>query len=960
MSKNATAIILILTSFAFLPSLLPAAATGKAGADLKGAHETYQQAVALARAGDLDSALPLFEEALAGIPDNIYLKADYIICLVWHGDYEKAVRFYAGEDAKLAPVTYLPGLVARAFYETARYDQAVRLYKKALIHDKGDREAFRGLVYSHCRLGEFNRANALLLEYRGIFEDLFLLSLKAQLYLCADQCGKAYYLLTRLLGKKSLRPGLLNEIQEDRRAALACFKAGEAESLIEGLEKTGVENPKDRMVHILTLVDLARYGEALDLFQASDIQLETLSPLYLSEIAWAYFKTEQFDRSIALYERVAARHPHRARGHIGLVYNYGALGRMNDARRLLAKAAAQEADEIDLLFARAFLFEKEGRFIEAIAVYDRILSVHFENRAARILKVIAYADLGARTHAVELAGKLGIDEGPVKENLTGDTAVDRIEWGEPEEAIRILKDQLARDPGNHRARSDLIIALRENEDMGLVLEQFEILKAQGAVIPYWIARCAADAFLDLEKPHDALTYYLMALEEKPDDFKSAMGLFYTYQVLRDWKSGERTWEKIEDLLSGTGVDPWDRLEALGARGWYLADRDELKEAQHYFESYRERAGLNSSFRTGLGHVFLWRGWPRRALEELKIAETLDPEDIEARNGVIATLNILNYKKEARELSEAHYRKHFKNRHTEKLRDDLKLEDRIELWTDFSATREDPGATEYWFNARLTEPLTPRFRLYQETVWKTSAYEGEDVYWRRIGLGARWIVHPELVWDQAASFDYMEKGLGGYRTELQWFPNDHLRLSFLYDGFSLDIPFRARITGITAQTGKLGFGYHWHENRHMGIWTTVNWYDDDNTNYGLRALLNQGLLNTPSFKIRGQLEVWYGGNEKTDVDYFSPRREFHPALTGIIHWWHYNRYDRAYRSHIYITVGPYKQSGFDYMTAGHATFEQLIDLTRRSALMWNISWHYRIYDGEPTKVWSGYVALRQKF
>ena len=144
------------------------------------------------------------------------------------------------------------------------------------------------------------------------------------------------------------------------------------------------------------------------------------------------------------------------------------------------------------------------------------------------------------------------------------------------------------------------------------------------------------------------------------------------------------------------------------------------------------------------------------------------------------------------------------------------------------------------------------------------------------------------------------------------------------------------------------------------WSTVNLYDDDNTNYGWRAFFNQGIFNTPSFKIRGQLDLWYGRNEKTDVGYFSPRSELNPTFTGIFHWWHYKRYDRAFRSHIYLTVGSYKQSGFDYMAVGSATYEQLIDLSRKNAIMWNLSWHYRVYDGEPTKAWSGYVALRKKF
>jgi len=49
-----------------------------------------------------------------------------------------------------------------------------------------------------CRSGAFKEANDLMLKNRKIFDDLFLLTLKAPLYRCAGKCRTAYYLLIRL------------------------------------------------------------------------------------------------------------------------------------------------------------------------------------------------------------------------------------------------------------------------------------------------------------------------------------------------------------------------------------------------------------------------------------------------------------------------------------------------------------------------------------------------------------------------------------------------------------------------------------------------------------------------------------------------------------------------------------------------------------------------------------------
>ena len=61
-----------------------------------------------------------------------------------------------------------------------------------------------------------------------------------------------------------------------------------------------------------------------------------------------------------------------------------------------------------------------------------------------------------------------------------------------------------------------------------------------------------------------------------------------------------------------------------ARGWYFIYQDKLKEAQDYFDNCLKQAGLDSGFRAGLGQAYYFRGWPRQALEQFRIAGMSTP------------------------------------------------------------------------------------------------------------------------------------------------------------------------------------------------------------------------------------------------------------------------------------------------------------------------------------------------
>jgi biofilm PGA synthesis protein PgaA len=117
--------------------------------------QVYSQGLKLLKAGKTRQALPLLQRAATLLPEDRYVLADYVTALVWAGEYRQAVTYYRGHKLALRDVGYLHKNIAQAFYELRDFAQARELYARGWEADPRDAEAFKGLIYSCCRLQDF-------------------------------------------------------------------------------------------------------------------------------------------------------------------------------------------------------------------------------------------------------------------------------------------------------------------------------------------------------------------------------------------------------------------------------------------------------------------------------------------------------------------------------------------------------------------------------------------------------------------------------------------------------------------------------------------------------------------------------------------------------------------------------------------------------------------------------------
>ncbi len=369
------------------------------------------------------------------------------------------------------------------------------------------------------------------------------------------------------------------------------------------------------------------------------------------------------------------------------------------------------------------------------------------------------------------------------QSLELDRAVTKLRWGLVDEAIAEIEAILEKDPGNLRARGDYIVALRQKDRMHDALRQFDLYRASGQPIPWWVNQAVADAYLYLHRPEEAEVCYRKVLEADPGQFAATMGLFYVYSDLRQWQSASQTLERLQEIVDREKKAlSWnesvlarqrylaDSNSLITTRGWYLLYQDRLEEGQAYFEYYLAEAASETGLRSGMAHAYLWRGWPRRALEQFEINRHLDPQDFRSLTGLGWTLNTLNYKREARALADELHRKHPTNPIVTDLWETLKVEEMWRLQPEVRFVKEFDGATEYWASLLLEKPITPLFSLYARILREETRADNDDGTtnredWDRLGLGFRWIVMPELIWWQSVSLDYTRGDDFGFDTRL---------------------------------------------------------------------------------------------------------------------------------------------------------------------------------------------------
>lgn len=956
--------IIILLLFSFLISIKSNASEQHPTLKQTNLETIHARAREMVKKGNLKEALSLLAPFSSDPMNHPAIYSDYLAILIWDGRSEDAIRMFEKLPALFPKNAYLLRNMAKAYYDRENFSRASLLYRDVLEQTPSDEEAQRGLLLSLIKIDSLDIASDFIEEFLEKTPDSPSVTLfKAHLLLLQERFIEGLKVYDLLSEKKNIDTEKIHKSKEDLIASLPPDKR---QAMLANIIKS-IQTGDRTAIHeyIFILIINKDYQSAISTFENSDIDISLYTDSFLYWIGWAYFKTGSTEKAKSYYQKILDSKPGYTRASIGLSFCLAEEGKGDEAIKILNRLISVEPNNIEVRFARVFVYEKEKLFLSAVQEYDRIIEISKENPVARRLKIRALSDLGARTHAIEETDRYLPSDTEIHESIKGDMAIDRIAWDEPLEAINILLPQLeARE--NLRARFDYIVALAENNDMEKVVMTYEEMVKGGITPPSWVLENVAKAYLFLEEPEKALEIYNEALKMNPGSFNARMGKFYVLQELRKWEEARKILDDLdketpETIGEGKNIRPnWPKLGIALTRGWFLLYEERFLEAQDFFYKLYEKAPANIGFRTGLAHVYLWRGWPRKALREFRIVETLDPKEVKSQIGKISTLNMLAFKEEAREEAAVPLSIQPKNKHVQQLVRSFEVEEMRELFTDIVYTKEEGGYEDIRTELSLSQPISLYTRLYGFFL-RQKTWDSENVsYFRRTGLGINHIFNSSWTIRQQFSINYDNGEDFGSLTTVNFNPDDYWRFNLSYDSFTTEIPLRARVYGIEAEKYEIGAIYRESDWRDYYLTLSQLKFSDGNRRDQVMLGHGHGLWVKNDWKMRFLFDLYMSRNSLKDAPYFNPSHDYSLSATHLTEQTLWRIYNQALVHRFFITIGTYKQSGYSNETIGSIRYEHAYDFSDTQAMVLGIMLKRNAYDGEPVDSYSLYLTYRGRF
>ena len=495
---------------------------------------------------------------------------------------------------------------------------------------------------------------------------------------------------------------------------------------------------------------------------------------------------------------------------------------------------------------------------------------------------------------------------------------------------------------------------------------YEKLVADAISFPSWVLEEVAWAYLYLDQPYKALAICDEALKIQPSSFNGRMVKFYILQELREWNLAREMLDKLDQetppflARDKTILTNWTKLDIALAKGWFLIYEDKLREAERYFEDFHEKAPAHTVIRNGLAHVYLFRGWPRKAFEDFSIIETLEPKFYKAQTGKITALNELAFKEQARKKAKNLLIAHPKDKNVHTLVRDLKVEEMREFSTDVSVSREDDDTDEFRFTTKLSQPLSLYTNLYGFLLLQKTTYENQSNHFRRAGLGIDHILNSSFDIRQQFSVNYDNGNEFGSYSLIRFHPDDYWSFNLSYDSFTPDIPVRARAFDITAKKYDMGITYRESEWRSYNLSFSHLIFSDGNDRDTALIGYEQGLWVKNDWKMRLFLNLYTSKNTRDDAPYFNPKSDWNLSATHMTEHTVWRILNRSFTHRLFLSLGNYNQSEFSNKLVASIVYEQEREFSDTQALLWGMNLARNVYDGESVTGFSFYLNFRWQF
>ena len=785
-------------------------------------------------------------------------------------------------------------------------------------------------------------------------------------------------------------------LEEERLAAVTMARTGEIEGALEILAcLMDQPEPSEALVfdYMVALSWADRHREVLDLLDQID---PATAPSFVQEtIAGSANQMGKNELASEIYRLMHASHPDSMDAEIDLKVQAATDRDDSEAYRQLLGLLPENPRSRRLLEALLPLTVKFGDVFHEIVCYQHLLVLDEYDLNARRGLIMAVSRMGAPDLALDILEQNDVTLMPVmKEQILGDRAASRVGWGnlvqekretaaerhgETDLALQMLDTNLeANEPYGQerlgewlRAQWDALMALHQRNRPDEIIARFEALEPYHDSIPAFAKSAVAGAYLTHQQPDEARKLYREVLTANPGSFDAKIGLYYA--LLEGEQLGEAM-DYIEDVAAfepetrsrrGSRVRGQNRtkLEAEMMRLNAIAYEDRLATAQKGFDELYRRAPHHQGLRTRLATIYHWRGWSRKARHHYEVLYGQNPENREARKGLIHTLIALRRYDEAHRMASDYYAQFPDETDAQKLMQDWSISQGYELYSE-AVSNSGPG------NQVADDELVLESYLYGPNIhyWfkpfahyrsQSATFPEGDFDFRRLGGGVLFRRHDfsASVEAHANTETYDDMGIlasSEYRFDDYW------SLSASLNTRSFNVSPRGRLVGIYGEEFNTGVAWRHSDNHRISAGYQILDLSDGNRRQSLGLSSRHTLYMGPRWRHFGGASLYTSKGRPIDAPYFNPGKDFSANLTTDTYFITWRRYQYKFAQRLVLDYGIYDQEGYPVGQTGVLRYEHQWDLLRNMGLLYGYSRARRYYDGNPEYSTSYHATLNWRF
>jgi biofilm PGA synthesis protein PgaA len=816
----------------------------------------------------------------------------------------------------------------------------------------------------------------------------------------------------------------LGQTSDDQmyNAALELARAGHTDQAIEQLQQLVKSHPEIQryLFDYLQILSWADRDEEV-IQQSTKIELQTAPVYVLEAIARAARNLGDFKKSEILYRKAIEKEPKRLSPKLGLGLLLIDQGQAVSAIAYLQTLASTYPNEVEIIMAQAYAHELAGQYPTAIQYYQKALSLQSDRQDALRGLILALARSGEVQKALDLAtANRALFSDDQWASLQWDYAAWLIRQGEQalqtkprdyrgiDKAITALNSNISAveklkltDPQAllARAKFDLLVALRDRKRMTDVVELYQQLQQQGLAIPVYARMAAADAYLNNREPETARDLYLSVIAEQPDYFNARASLVYAYleaeQIDKALALAEQLAEeqptKLEFKQPNGSVVTRDNPKKISAdltAAILRAYADDLDGAQQKLEQLHSQFPDNTDIHSKLAEVYYFRGWPRKARQQINSAQIKAPEHLGLQ---------LTQAKVQRELKDYRAEERTTYALNENIPEDSGVQKQMRAWqirndrelkvfangglstnSSSDGNKNSPpfGSDEISIDSFLySSPMTHKYRAFVHNGWKTANFpstEGRG-YLRHYGAGLEYSGHSATA-SAEIHYDNFYSDAVGVDLAAEYQISDKWQIFGRLSSRDNNISLRALNYGVTARSAQWGGTFRVNESRQFTVTHRYYNYSDDNNRYAEDGTYFERWISGPRYKLATYLNAGFSANSNPpfprEGKYYSPDRDASISITMDNDFLTYRHYETAFHQRLALSVGNYWQSNnapsADCVNkicsniVGNVQYEHRWQVANRFELSYGGVRGYHYYDDGLTKNWFMYLTADLRF